>query len=75
MDVGWLGRWVTVWIAPVSPQHVHLFIQPFIPLTQAFTEHLLGTKSVPNAADAGVIRKDRHCVYVSGIHRLDPKGE
>ena len=44
MDVGWLGRWVTVWIAPVSPQHMHLFIQPFIPLTQAFTEHLLGTR-------------------------------
>ena len=75
MDGGWLGRWRTVWIDLVFPQRVHLFIQSLIPLIQTFTEYLLSTKSIPNAADAGIIRKDRHCVYVSGIHSLEPKGE
>ena len=74
-DDGWLERWITVRIDPVSPQHMHLFIQAFIPLKRTFTEHLLSTKSILNTADAGVIRKDRHHVYLSGIHSLEPKGE
>ena len=59
MDVGWLERWITVWIDLVFPQQVHLLIQSLIPLIQTFTEYLLSTKSIANAADAGIIRKDR----------------